>query len=845
MTDATAKLSDNASSAYQTALTRFRQRIRTRSGRRNYTILFVISAVLILSSFTIEKAGPISIGLLIGGIMLAFNTIYYLVAPMTARVEGRRLNLLIELINSGLEPTILTGRDGHYLHANSAYRNLFTKPGATPPPPTELPVADGNANVVFRTLMATAAETGIASQEVHLALYGNEPRTYRVTATWLHRGPDLVVWRLDDISPARTMEELLEEARQAVADHMEDAGFGYCSISGDGAVETLNGLLATWIGRPAADIIQAPTMVGDLFEDGGAMQFARAVSAAVEGKPSTIRVNLHSENGEPMPVLVSPKPRWDPYGRLYGAGAVIRDAREMDTVVPETPLPTAEARFTRLFADAPVGIALIEKSGVIVEANRTFASIVGVPSAEIAGMTFPELLEGEDRRGAQEILSVAFDPAATPSIRDVTFRLDKPEHTAQMIARGLEDDGAGDPAAIVYLLDVTEQKNLELRFAQSQKMDAVGQLAGGVAHDFNNLLTAIMGFTDLLLARHGPGDPSFADIMQIQQNSKRATNLVRQLLAFSRQQTLHPKILNVTDVIAELSHLLRRLLGATIELNVVHGRNLGYVKVDQGQLEQVITNLAVNSRDAMPSGGTLTIRTANVSAEESAALGHDLMPPADYVLIEVADTGCGIPREKLGQIFEPFFTTKETGKGTGLGLSTVYGIVKQTGGFIFPESEVDKGTTFRLYLPVHVATEEEQAEADKPKTTAPVKDLTGKARVLLVEDEDAVRMFASRALKSKGYTVFEAESGVKALEMLDEEGIDVDLIVSDVVMPQMDGPTLIKRLRETRKDLKIIFISGYAEDAFRKNLDAKNVNFLPKPFSLKQLAEKVKDVLEE
>jgi two-component system cell cycle sensor histidine kinase/response regulator CckA len=354
-----------------------------------------------------------------------------------------------------------------------------------------------------------------------------------------------------------------------------------------------------------------------------------------------------------------------------------------------------------------------------------------------------------------------------------------------------------------------------------------------------------MGFTDLLLARHGPGDPSFADIMQIQQNSKRATNLVRQLLAFSRQQTLHPKILNVTDVIAELSHLLRRLLGATIELNVVHGRNLGYVKVDQGQLEQVITNLAVNSRDAMPSGGTLTIRTANVSAEESAALGHDLMPPADYVLIEVADTGCGIPREKLGQIFEPFFTTKETGKGTGLGLSTVYGIVKQTGGFIFPESEVDKGTTFRLYLPVHVVTEEEQAEADKPKTTAPVKDLTGKARVLLVEDEDAVRMFASRALKSKGYTVFEAESGVKALEMLDEEGIDVDLIVSDVVMPQMDGPTLIKRLRETRKDLKIIFISGYAEDAFRKNLDAKNVNFLPKPFSLKQLAEKVKDVLEE
>jgi len=314
---------------------------------------------------------------------------------------------------------------------------------------------------------------------------------------------------------------------------------------------------------------------------------------------------------------------------------------------------------------------------------------------------------------------------------------------------------------------------------------------------------------------------------------------------------LHPKVLDVTDVIAELSHLLRRLLGATIELNVIHGRDLGYVKVDQGQLEQVITNLAVNARDAMANGGTLTIRTANVSAEESAKLGHDLMPPADYVLLEVSDTGTGMKREVLGQIFEPFFTTKEVGKGTGLGLSTVYGIVKQTGGFIFPESELGKGTTFRIYLPVYVETAADQAanatqatKDDKVKQGMSVKDLTGKAKVLLVEDEDAVRMFASRALKTKGYTVYEAESGVKALQLIEEEGIEVDLIVSDVVMPQMDGPTLINRLRERDKQIKIIFISGYAEDAFRKNLDAKDVNFLPKPFSLKQLAEKVKDVLE-
>ncbi len=532
-------------------------------------------------------------------------------------------------------------------------------------------------------------------------------------------------------------------------------------------------------------------------------------------------------------------------GRSCGTRARYR-CRRRKNCLPSS----AEARFTRLFADAPVGIALVERSGVIVEANRTFADIAGFAPSEIAGRNFLELLDGEDRHGAEDGLAKAFDEDAAPIVTDLTFRVGS-ERVAQMIARGLDDDGAGDPAAIVYLLDVTEQKNLELRFAQSQKMDAVGQLAGGVAHDFNNLLTAIMGFTDLLLARHGPGDPSFADIMQIQQNSKRATNLVRQLLAFSRQQTLHPKVLDITDVIAELSHLLRRLLGATIELKVIHGRDLGYVKVDQGQLEQVITNLAVNARDAMESGGVLTIRTANISAQQSATLGHDLMPAADYVLIEVSDTGTGIKREVLGQIFEPFFTTKGVGKGTGLGLSTVYGIVKQTGGFIFPESEVGKGTTFRIYLPVYVETAADQAAAaakalanEKAKENAPVKDLTGKARVLLVEDEDAVRMFASRALKRKGYTVYEADSGVKALALIEEEGIEIDLIVSDVVMPQMDGPTLINRLRERQKDIKIIFISGYAEDAFRKNLDAKDVDFLPKPFSLKQLAEKVKDVLE-
>jgi two-component system, cell cycle sensor histidine kinase and response regulator CckA len=376
-------------------------------------------------------------------------------------------------------------------------------------------------------------------------------------------------------------------------------------------------------------------------------------------------------------------------------------------------------------------------------------------------------------------------------------------------------------------------------------MQAVGQLAGGVAHDFNNLLTAMIGFCDLLLMRFRPGDPSFADIMQIKQNANRAANLVRQLLAFSRQQTLQPRVLDIGEVLQELSHLLRRLIGENIELKVVHSRDLGLVKVDQGQLEQVIINLAVNARDAMPGGGTLTIRTANVTQAASVRRGHEVMPAGDYVLIEVADNGIGISKENLGRIFEPFFSTKEVGSGTGLGLSTVYGIVKQTGGFIFVDSAPARGAKFEIFLPRHGAADAAMtprgADAFEPPAA---KDLPGAGTVMLVEDEDPVRIFGARALRNKGYTVLEARSGEQALDLIRNSGEKIDLLVTDVVMPKMDGPTLIREVRENIPDMKVIFISGYTEDAFRQRLDSdSDIHFLPKPFSLKQLAGKVKEVI--
>jgi two-component system cell cycle sensor histidine kinase/response regulator CckA len=429
-------------------------------------------------------------------------------------------------------------------------------------------------------------------------------------------------------------------------------------------------------------------------------------------------------------------------------------------------------------------------------------------------------------------------------------RLKGPRDKACVAFLSRIDDAAetGDGVLMLHFIDVTEQKNLEVQFAQSQKMQAVGQLAGGVAHDFNNLLTAMIGFCDLLLIRFRPGDPSFADIMQIKQNANRAANLVRQLLAFSRQQTLQPRIIDITDVLVELSHLLRRLIGENIELRMVHGRDLGLAKVDQGQLEQVIINLAVNARDAMMEGGTLTIRTSNVSQASAVRREHEVMPPGDYVLVEVADTGVGIPKTNLVRIFEPFFSTKEVGSGTGLGLSTVYGIVKQTGGFIFVDSAPDHGAVFQIYLPRHYATEgslNERAEAEADTAeVAPAKDLTGIGTVLLVEDEDPVRIFGARALRNKGYKVIEAKSGEDALDTIRDGGEKIDLLITDVVMPRMDGPALIREVRETHPDLKVIFISGYTEDSFRQRLDSDSeIHFLPKPFSLKQLAGKVKEVI--
>jgi len=497
------------------------------------------------------------------------------------------------------------------------------------------------------------------------------------------------------------------------------------------------------------------------------------------------------------------------------------------------------ANIHALLDSLPLGLALADRDGRFSYLNRAFRRAAALPP-DVHPAWPGDLLVDEDKAAVSDAVRRFARGRAVSG--DIAVRLkSNPEEPVALTIAGAR--GLGDAAVLLSLKDNSEEARLKREVAQATKMQAIGQLAGGVAHDFNNILTAILGHCDLMLMRHTPGDSDYDDIQQIRSNSNRAANLTRQLLAFSRQQTLRPQVLQLPDVVSEVSNLLKRLLGETVKLTVKHGRNLGAVRADPGQLEQVIVNLSVNARDAMlpKGGGTLTIRTFAVAAEDVRRMGSDILPMGDYTALEVADTGTGIPPHLLAKIFEPFFTTKEVGKGTGLGLSTVYGIVKQSNGFIFADSEEGKGSSFTIYLPVHRA-EEAKAPARRRKEKEAAGELWGTGTILLVEDEATVRAVAERALTRHGYTVLTAENGEAALEILEREG-HVDLMISDVVMPTMDGPTTVREARKTHPDLPILFISGYAEEQLRKSIDLDRVAFLAKPFSVQKLAEAARDAL--
>jgi two-component system cell cycle sensor histidine kinase/response regulator CckA len=403
-------------------------------------------------------------------------------------------------------------------------------------------------------------------------------------------------------------------------------------------------------------------------------------------------------------------------------------------------------------------------------------------------------------------------------------------------------DAAGKSVRMVgSMMDITERKRLEEQFRQSQKMEAVGLLAGGVAHDFNNLLTVITSYCHLLLDDLSPADPRRADLEEIRKAATGAAMLTRQLLAFSRQQVLEPKVLDLNAVVAAAGKLLKRLIGEDVELAAVLAPDLGTIKADLGQLEQVIMNLAVNARDAMPLGGKLTIETGNVELDGAYTQEHPVVTAGPYVLLSVSDSGIGMDEATQSRIFEPFFTTKEKGKGTGLGLSTVYGIVKQSGGFVWVYSELGHGTTFKIYLP----RVDERADAEAGAEAGP-SSMHGAETVLVAEDAAAVRAVVRQVLKRHGYVVLTAADGQSALELALEQEGPIHLLVTDVIMPEMSGPQLADRLRERRPELKVLFVSGYTDDAIvRHGILEPGIAFLQKPFTPEALARKVREVLDK
>jgi two-component system cell cycle sensor histidine kinase/response regulator CckA len=807
--------------------------------------LVLVAAAGALSLIGRTRAEPYILALLAVLATLGVFLLFALAAGIL-RASGREAAspLLKALVDHANEGILVTDPHGRVVYANAAYLDLVEASGPQDVRPVER-VFMGDPGVsegVYRLLKA-AREGRRGQEDVRISAHkGASQRWLRIRVRPLGEGKResrMTVWSLADVTRELERHENVSQELQHAVDYLDHAPAGFFSAEANGNIVYLNATLANWLDHDLAQVGSAGLKLDDIVAGEGA-----ALLTTLAAVPGAVPARLFHKvafgaDGAPGPSRT----------------LVLNRARD-GSIDPQR---AAEVRFMRFFQNTPMAIATVDKQGRIADSNARFARLFNpVFIGEASGDRSILAVVAERDRGA---LEAAIRKAAEGQgeIAPVDAALaGAGECYASFFVTAIEDEKERDrEAAIVYALETTQQRTLENQVNQQQKMETIGRLAGNIAHDFNNLLGAIMMATDFLLNAHKPTDPSFQDIMQIKQNTNRAASLVRQLLAFSRKQTMHPQVIDLGEALSDLTVLLRRLIGENVKLDVPQVRDLWAVKADVGQFEQVIINLAVNARDAMPFGGKLALRTSNVGADASAQHRHKEMPLGEYVLVEVEDTGSGIAPEIIDKIFDPFYTTKDIGKGTGLGLSTVYGIVKQTGGFIYVESEVGKGATFRIFLPRYVPGADDVEVPQLPETSAPASaisaagemrgaatDLTGRGTVLLVEDEEGLRALNARGLQSRGYTVIEAGNGVEALAELERQGGQVDVVVSDVVMPEMDGPTLMKELKKRKPDIKIIFVSGYAEDAFDKSLpDQKQFNFLAKPFTLKQLVKVVKETM--
>ncbi|WP_375690852.1 ATP-binding protein [Pseudooceanicola sp. LIPI14-2-Ac024] len=717
---------------------------------------------------------------------LAVLIAYAILRLLQARhrmVSGAAVSAVEALIARDPTPGYLTTGDGEILFTNDAARRAFGQPG-----PDGLSGALGdqlaNPGGLLRRMRGRALNAGAASEDVVTA-HGQA----RITVHRLDGGE--LLWRLQTLTtPGHGV-----AAQQDVA---------LLTVGRSNSVLFMN--------QPARQLAgQRPKSLEALFDAlplrPGEMHEMRGADG-----PVNVRVLQVSEAGGRRELMLLPEAK--------------------SAVVP-LPDRTGPGDIDTL----PIPLLLIGTDGRIEACNAPARDLLGADC--VPGTALSALTEGLGRSISDWLAEAA---AGREPVHSEFLRLSNPDQEVfvQVTVKCVEAEG--EVRLLAVLSDATELKTLEAQFVQSQKMQAIGQLAGGVAHDFNNLLTAISGHCDLLLLRHDPGDPDYSELIQIHQNANRAASLVGQLLAFSRKQTLRPELLDLRDTLSDLTHLLNRLVGERVMLSVTHDPLLRPIRADKRQLEQVIMNLVVNARDAMPDGGEIRVETETLRLSEPLRRDRVEVPAGEYVSVKVIDNGRGITPDKLTKVFEPFFTTKRVGEGTGLGLSTAYGIVKQTGGYIFVDSDPGVGTCFTLLFPVHEGDSRQEMPV-LPRTGAPPRPGRGQIAegiVLLVEDEAPVRAFAAQALRLRGYTVIEAESAEAALDLLADGKLKVDLFVTDVVMPGRDGPSWVREALERRPDTAVVFVSGYAEEHFAdSHAGIPNSVFLPKPFSLSELTDAV------
>ncbi|MEO9515800.1 MAG: ATP-binding protein [Paracoccaceae bacterium] len=721
--------------------------------------------------------GLVQLGLSAAAVTLGFLAILMGALGLKAsRRRGAAFSTLNGFIEKDSSPSFVISNDGEIVGLNSAARNVYpAEIGDTLAGALHTTFANPGG-IIFR-LRSNAEAEGSAREDL-------VTRQGHVRVAVHRMGNDAMLWRLEAVAAGT-------DARTG----SDGPALPMIMVGRSNAVLFMNDSACALVGERA-------TSLDRLFRD------------------------IPVRTGQAIEMMTKTGPRLTMVAEVEaGAG------RRALYLLPATRVSSSELLSS--LDDLPVALLEVCQDGEIHDFNRSAAEMVGETLTK--GISVSDIMEGLGR----PLTDWLQETLAGRAVQHAEFlRLKRPDKEVfiQVALNRVVGDGAGSILAV--LTDATELKTLEAQFVQSQKMQAIGQLAGGVAHDFNNLLTAISGHCDLLLLRHDQGDADYADLMQINQNANRAAALVGQLLAFSRKQTLRPERLDLRETLSDLTHLLNRLVGEKVTLTLSHDPVLQNIRADKRQLEQVLMNLVVNARDAMPAGGEIRVETECMQLTRPLNRDRVSVPEGEYVCLRVIDKGAGIARDKLQKVFEPFFTTKRAGEGTGLGLSTAYGIVKQTGGYIFVDSEMGSGTCFTLMFPVLESAPETVPVAQRSSKQAEPKH--GDGVILLVEDEAPVRAFASRALRLRGYTVLEADSAEAALKTLEDENLNVDLFVTDVVMPGKDGPSWVREALVERPDVRVVFVSGYAEDRFSdEKTQIPNSVFLPKPFSLNDLAETV------